>query len=193
LGLQAVHEIVQKKYNSPDIYSGMSVLSEYFTGFMPTQILPFLYLGGSLHANDHTLSKLKIINVLNVAEDVETNLDPSIYKISKFSLKDDASTRMLDILDQCIDIIAAAKAKGERVLVNCAVGVNRSPAVVIGFLMKYEKMTCRDAFLFVRSRRICIHPQPAYIDDLQEYEHTLHAGIVSTTLSEYNDLMVLLY
>jgi hypothetical protein len=56
------------------------------------------------------------------------------------------------------------------VLVNCAVGLSRSPAFVIAYLMKTKKMSLNEAYQTVKRARPKINPNSSFMRQLQEYE-----------------------
>jgi len=56
------------------------------------------------------------------------------------------------------------------VLIHCAAGRSRSPAVVIAYLVRYEDMTLHDAYLHVKRNRQCIDVDSAFLKPLQEWE-----------------------
>ena len=47
---------------------------------------------------------------------------------------------------------AKIKERNEKVLVHCHIGVNRSPTVVLAYLMKYEGYTLKSAVEHVKAR-----------------------------------------
>ena len=60
--------------------------------------------------------------------------------------------------------------KADRVFVHCAAGLHRSPTIVIGFLMKYNKQSFEEAFEFVKEKRSKINPPTHYINQLKKIE-----------------------
>jgi protein-tyrosine phosphatase len=56
-------------------------------------------------------------------------------------------------MDEAAELIAAALARGERVLVHCEEGCERAPLVVAWFLRARRGMTLDDAYALLRSRR----------------------------------------
>eukprot|EP01105_Mastigella_eilhardi_P007100 TRINITY_DN1854_c0_g1_i2.p2 TRINITY_DN1854_c0_g1~~TRINITY_DN1854_c0_g1_i2.p2 ORF type:complete len:141 (-),score=66.36 TRINITY_DN1854_c0_g1_i2:8-430(-) len=59
-------------------------------------------------------------------------------------------------------------------------GINRSPTVVIGYLMQFEGMTLQCAYKHVLQRRGSISPHEEYFAQLQKLDQQLH-GVVSFT------------
>ena len=64
-------------------------------------------------------------------------------------------------------------------------GISRSSTIVIGYLMKYEKMSLRDAYTFVLKKRTCIHPNEGFLKQLFAYEENLGLqGFKEMTIKE---------
>jgi hypothetical protein len=59
------------------------------------------------------------------------------------------------------------------VLVHCDMGVNRSPTLVLAFLMR-SGMSLRSAYRLVFGARECVDPLPGYRQALMAYEMKLH-------------------
>ncbi len=87
---------------------------------------------------------------------------------------DDAATQDISqfFLPVC-QILDKATQEGKRVLVHCAAGVSRSPTLVIAYMMWSQKMTRKEAFEYVSSRRPVIQPNDNFMDQLAEFEDVL--------------------
>uniref|UniRef100_A0A673MJH3 Dual specificity protein phosphatase n=1 Tax=Sinocyclocheilus rhinocerous TaxID=307959 RepID=A0A673MJH3_9TELE len=68
--------------------------------------------------------------------------------------------------------IKAALSQNGKVLVHCAMGVSRSGALVLAFLMMYENLTLTDAIIAVRlNRDIC--PNSGFLEQLRALDNQL--------------------
>jgi len=85
-------------------------------------------------------------------------------------LSDDGSTDLGPVLKRCFEFIDEAKLKKQKILIHCAAGINRSPSIVIAYLMRTNNMKYQEAFDFVQSKRWFIDPSPPYRLQLQQYE-----------------------
>jgi protein-tyrosine phosphatase len=56
-----------------------------------------------------------------------------------------------------------------RVLVHCFAGKSRSASIVIGWLMKNEKMSYENALQYVRNYRPCVEPNLGFCCQLKKY------------------------
>ena len=62
---------------------------------------------------------------------------------------------------------------GENCLVHCKLGISRSAAVVIAYLIKYYKLSTDEAVDFVKSKRTSIKPNDGFMRQLYTYEKML--------------------
>ncbi|CAI9261496.1 unnamed protein product [Lactuca saligna] len=138
----------------------------------PSEILPdLLYLGSYDNASRSELLKtLGISRVLNTVPACQ-----NLYKNSfTYHCLPDSPTIAFDdavaFLDQC------EKDKA-RVLVHCMSGKNRSPAVVMAYLMKSRRWTLDQSYQWVKERRPSVDLLPAVLQQLQEYAQKVQAVV----------------
>ncbi|KAI7878878.1 hypothetical protein K492DRAFT_238275 [Lichtheimia hyalospora FSU 10163] len=118
--------------------------STRFEGSFPSRILPNLYLGNLNHAtNPDMLKALHITHVVSVGE--HSGLDPTQFQL----------LFMDNLYDDGIDSI-----RGRWNEVTQFIGVSRSAAITIGYIMKQLGMSLVQAYLFVRARRLNVIIQP---------------------------------
>ncbi len=143
----------------------------------PSQILPFLYLGGYLDARDaDSMQRLEIRRILNVSESFRAS-DAGGFEYAHVPISDYGNTDLSTLLDQCYQFIDAAKASNQNILVHCRHGQNRSPTVVLAYLMAREGQTLRDAYTLVAERRPQIGVHEDYFAALQTIEKNLHGKV----------------
>lgn len=156
----------------------------------PSQILPFLYLGDYLDArNFEKLKGLGISRILNVSDSARYADDPEMIQCH-IPISDFGDTHLPAVFDRCFEFISDAKTEGRTLLVHCRHGQNRSPAVVIGYLVQLESLSLKDAYgLVVKARpRIGVHE--IYLEQLRELElrktgvSTLTQGEVGPSVQE---------
>lgn len=75
--------------------------------------------------------------------------------------------------DQVTDRVNGVIAKGGKALVHCVAGISRSSTIVIAYLMKTRRMSLREAYYHVKSKRPLIRPNTGFWKQLIEYEHKL--------------------
>ncbi|KAI7848672.1 protein-tyrosine phosphatase-like protein [Circinella umbellata] len=134
--------------------------SPRFEGSFPSRILPFLYLGNLNHAtNPDMLKALGITHVVSVGEDA--NLDQSQFKLLFLdNLYDDGIDSIRGRLEETMGFVDEAHAQNSHCLIHCRVGVSRSAAITICYVMHHLKYTLVQAYLYVRARRLNVIIQP---------------------------------
>ncbi|CAO0799217.1 unnamed protein product [Mucor circinelloides] len=134
--------------------------SPRFEGSFPSRILPFLYLGNLNHAtNPAMLKALNITHIVSVGE--KADLDSSAFELLFLdNLYDDGIDSIRSRLSNVLDFVEDARLKGTTCLIHCRVGVSRSAAITICYVMKHLQFSLVQAYLFVRARRLNVIIQP---------------------------------
>jgi len=133
----------------------------------------FLWLGDRFAAADSkSLKKLGITHLLTLygTHQYEDNTPIITFCVP---LADDGSSDLASVFPKCFAFINGVKERKEKVLVHCAAGVNRSPSIVIAYLMFINHWTLKEAFQYVQDIRGCIQPSLPYIEQLEMYEDVL--------------------
>ncbi|KAE8685907.1 Protein-tyrosine-phosphatase IBR5 [Hibiscus syriacus] len=134
----------------------------------PSEILPdFLYLGSYDNACRSELLKTQgITRVLNTVPACQ-----NLYKNSftYHCLQDDKILQF----DDAIQFLEQCERDKAQVLVHCMSGKNRSPAIVIAFLMRSKGWRLPQSYQFVKERRPSVDINQAIYQQLQEYEQKL--------------------
>lgn len=135
-------------------------------GDQPAKLLDWLYLGDLEEAMDFDLLSKKgigaVVNLINwweLASRVEINDIASTYASQGIDfLEADSEDRLFfDIVEkswpQAEDFLRKAHDSGQKVLVNCKAGHNRSANVCVCWLVVHEGMSLLDAVTLVVERR----------------------------------------
>lgn len=119
------------------------------------EIIDGLFLGSSYNA--YCLDKLQEKNIkviINVTEEIDNFYqDSNEITYYKFSIKDNNSDDIIDILNQTYQIIDSNLSQGNNVLVHCYMGASRSASVIIYYLMKkldWDYDRAKDHVTFIR-------------------------------------------
>ncbi|KAF8409640.1 hypothetical protein HHK36_005718 [Tetracentron sinense] len=154
---------------------GSSEKSGLQTSAFPSEILPeFLYLGSYDNASRAELLKTQgISRVLNTVPACQ-----NLYKNSftYHCLQDEENLPF----DDAIQFLEQCEKDKARVLVHCMSGKNRSPAIVIAYLMKCKGWRLAQSNQWVKDRRPCVNISPAVYQQLQEYEQKIFGTIESS-------------
>ncbi|KAH7533406.1 protein-tyrosine-phosphatase IBR5 isoform X2 [Ziziphus jujuba] len=140
----------------------------------PSEILPeFLYLGSYDNASRSELLKTqgisRVLNTVPACQNLYKNsFTYHCLQYDKILPFDDANK----FLEQCEQDKA-------RVLVHCMSGKNRSPAIVIAYLMKSKGWRLAQSYQWVKERRPSVDLTEAVYQQLQEYEKNIFGSIDS--------------
>lgn len=147
-----------------------------------SRILPHLYLGAETDVTQDGLSDRGISYVLSVSRSCP---QPSFLPQSQYlripiddSLRDD----LLPWIPQALHFIDGAMSAGCSVLVHCAAGISRSPALAVAYVMYSLKMDLDHAYRFVKERRPTISPNFNFLGQLQLFQGTLSLKKNNTNL-----------
>ncbi|KAM1016057.1 hypothetical protein ACFX13_046532 [Malus domestica] len=141
----------------------------------PSEILPeFLYLGSYDNASRSELLKTQgISRVLNTVPACQ-----NLYKNSfTYHYLQDDKILQFEGANQFLEQCERDKA---RVLVHCMSGKNRSPAIVIAYLMKSRGWRLAPSYQWVKERRPAVELSEANYHQLQEYEEKIFGSTDSS-------------
>lgn len=140
-------------------------------------INPFLYLGGMYaRQNPIVLEHLGITHILNMA--AEQHLDTVLLSNRNISVKhiladDYEYYNIRQHFEESFEFIEDALAKNGRILIHCALGISRSPTIVIAYIMYRYGMTYQNAYQYVLNLRPNINPNNSFKMQLQDFEYEL--------------------
>jgi protein-tyrosine phosphatase len=142
----------------------------------PSQIIHnFLYLGSLQSAEDRrVLRDLRITRVVNLTVEGENPFenDPSFsYCLCPIDDRPDVDISLL--FDSAFDFIEKARSEKQRCLVHCAMGISRSCAIVLYYLMKSQRISLCDAFHHVSACRPSVNPNRGFLSKLLKAEQNL--------------------
>lgn len=141
------------------------------TDFNVDKVVDGLYIGDFASAcNLEKLQQLGITHVVTVLSGVsEMYPNHLIYKTLDICDRDWDSHRIYESFDMTNTFIKKAINDGGRVYVHCMCGVSRSATIVAAYLIKEYNMDSVSAVAFIKERRACINPIPAFRKKLKNY------------------------
>ncbi|VBB32079.1 unnamed protein product [Acanthocheilonema viteae] len=128
-----------------------------------------IYLGSQDVAHDYDiLMAHKVTHIINCATGVE-NIFLGVIKYLTLDILDLPWTNIEQYFDKCHEFMKEAVESSGNVFVHCNAGVSRSPTIVLSYIMRYNKMTLREALEHVNAIRK-VNPNPGFIQQLLRYE-----------------------
>ncbi len=134
-----------------------------------SEITPNLFLTGVFGLSKENFKKNKISYVFNVSFEVP-DLELKEVDYERVLVDDDPTEDLTKYFDKVSDTIEKVAKKGGHTVVHCVAGVSRSTAILLSYLIKYKKMTLKDAFKRVIEKRPIIKPNTAFFEQLIKYE-----------------------
>ena len=150
------------------------------------QITDKIYLGNEDTARDkEILNKLNISNILICAEGCEPFF-PNEFKYKILYIDDAIDENILSWLKEAFEFIDSSI---NNIYIHCAMGISRSPTIVISYLMYKKKMKYEEAYDFVKEKRKVISPNSGFQEQLKKFETILEENnyILPDNLVENNN------
>ena len=137
----------------------------------PTKILNWMFCGTFNNAiNNEEIKDLDIKYVLNCASEIKPKNLPKYVKYCQLNILDDNTTDITRYFNKGFSFIEEARQNKQNILIHCKLGISRSPAIIIGYFIKYMGYTTEDALHFLTSKRSQIYPNSGFIEQLKNYE-----------------------
>jgi len=156
--------------NLPVFKSTANVLQVMFSQL--AKITDELYISSATAVTADRLRRSAITLVINCTIEVPLIHVPDVETM-KINVDDLPSARIGLYFDRCADRIKMVHDRGGRTLVHCAAGVSRSASICIAYLMKYHRMSLREAYAHMKACRQIIRPNPGFFRQLIDYETRL--------------------
>lgn len=114
-----------------------------------------MYLCGAGVAIPCFMEQLQITCVINAAPELPDTPLPEDSKpiYLQIPVLDKGDLDLKCYFDEVADLIEEVRQMDGKCMVHCVAGVSRSATLCIAYLMKYMKMTLKDAFTLVRTVR----------------------------------------
>lgn len=136
------------------------------------QITENLFLSSFHPVRPEKIRSLGIQLVVNCTMEIPSLRLPEVETM-QLHVDDTPYSNLRVYFDRVADRINDVIAKGGKALVHCVAGVSRSSTIVIAYLMKARRMSLREAYYLVKSKRPFIRPNTGFWKQLIEYEHKL--------------------
>ena len=135
-----------------------------------SKITDKIYLGDEEGALDNDFLKTEQIhNVLSIIPNPPTYPEDMNINVMHLNIEESLTININYYIIKCINFID----KADKIYINCSCGVNRSPAIIIGYLMWKTHSSYEDVFNFVKNRRECIELNNLFIMQLNKFQNLL--------------------
>lgn len=171
------HSFVEKKSSGSNdtTYSQHISLYEHQN---PTEILPTIFLGTKEDSlKEKRLKEIGITHILCVMSGKRHEVQGC--KLLTVAMADNGNSQLENIMKRSFPFIEESQRKGNKLLIYCNRGQNRSPTLLISWLMSNKRWTFYHAHKYVKQARAMIQPHKSYVDQLRTLDKELF-GIYST-------------
>lgn len=123
-----------------------------------------------------SLDSYGVTHILNLDSEIENKFEDD-YNYKNINIQDKPDFDLDKVFEDCFDFIDDGRHYGN-VLVHCSgtIGLSRSTAVCIAYLMSKEKQKFNDAFNNVKEARSFVKPNEGFIKQLKDYEVKLRGA-----------------
>ena len=135
-----------------------------------SKITDKIYISDEEGASDFDfLKKEQIHHILSIIPNPPKYPEEMNINIMQLDIEESLKVNIISYLKQCIQFIDNA----DKILIHCSCGVNRSSAIVIGYLMWKTHSSYDNVFEYVKQRRDCIEPSNLFIIQLHKFQNLL--------------------
>ncbi|XP_055603423.1 dual specificity protein phosphatase 14-like [Uranotaenia lowii] len=156
------------------VTSSTSISTSFITSV--SKLLKNLHLCGGSAATVPMMQQLGVTLVINATTETElpnTPLPCDDTSYLRIPVKDNREADLNQYFHQVADRIEQESQNNGIILVHCVAGVSRSASLCLAYLMKYHRMSLKDAYNHVKARRPQIRPNVGFVKQLMEFEHEL--------------------
>ncbi|KXS18967.1 phosphatases II [Gonapodya prolifera JEL478] len=145
----------------------------------PFQVVPNVFIGSVLAANDRELLRLAgITHILNLTGPVSAtdptprypDAFPGEFQYDNICLPDEVDQLIRPHFERAHAFIDRALKGGGRVLVHCEAGISRSAAFLASWLMRRRGMVLRQSLAVIKAVKPDIGPNAGFFAQLYNYE-----------------------
>ena len=144
----------------------------------PSEVFKWLFLGTFSNACDkEELRRINIKYILNCAIECKNNTLPKDIKELHLKIRDDKNFDIIPFFQEANDFINQARLDGGKILIHCKLGISRSAAIIIAYLIKYYGLNFNSALKFIKKQRDRINPNKGFMEQLKKYENMVQTKI----------------
>jgi len=145
------------------------------------RVLPSLYIG-SAPTSAEEFEALRRDSGVTALVSLQTDADLAIRGLSwaeqvrwsraeriaahRLPIEDWSPQAVIERLDEAVELLRRLLAEGQVVYLHCTAGVNRSPSIALGYLVKVQHLPLAEALQIVRRARPAAQPYPEVLEVL---------------------------
>lgn len=140
------------------------------------QVKAELYIGNNSAAKNLSLLKSRgITHILICASEIGPSFpDRFIYK--KLNIQENFDFNISAYFDEAFEFIEQGVSEGS-VLVHCAQGQSRSPAIVASYLIKKYHKNTAEALKIIKKKHPITEPNAGFVEQLTTYQQNIKENV----------------
>ena len=129
-----------------------------------------IYLGCEEGTKEFEFLKTEEIhNIISIMPEIINFPEEMNMKCLNFTAENCLVTGFFKSLKQCIEFIE----NSDKIFIHCSCGVDRSPTIIIGYLMWKTHSSYDEVFNYVKEKRNCIEPNNLSVIKLHKLDKLL--------------------
>ncbi len=129
-----------------------------------------IYLGSEEGAKEYDFFKTEEIhNIISIVPEIQNFPEELNIKCLNFTVENCLVTGFFKSLKQCIEFIE----NSDKIFIHCSCGVDRSPTIIIGYLMWKTHSSFDEVFNYIKEKRSCIEPNNLSVMKLHKLDKLL--------------------
>ena len=129
-----------------------------------------IYLGCEEGTKEFEFLKTEEIhNIISIIPEIINFPEEMNMKCLNFTAENCLVTGFFKSLKQCIEFIE----NSDKIFIHCSCGVDRSPTIIIGYLMWKTHSSYDEVFNYVKEKRNCIEPNNLSVIKLHKLDKLL--------------------
>jgi hypothetical protein len=136
---------------------------------VPTEVLPWVLMGsfGGAERGERlrTAGVTHLVSLIGAVPEAASAYEALVLEVS-----DEGTSDLSRVLAEFTPFVEKVRSAGGKVLVFCNLGVNRSAAVVAGYLQSALGWSCEAALEHLRRNRPAVSIHEAYLKQLRSFE-----------------------
>ena len=129
-----------------------------------------IYLGSEEGAKEFDfLNEEKIHNIISITPEADKFPETMEMKSLNINTENCLVTSFLKSLKECIEFIE----NSDKVFIHCSCGVDKSPTILIGYLMWKTHSSYNEVYNYIKEKRNCIEPNNLSVIKLHKLDNLL--------------------
>jgi hypothetical protein len=133
--------------------------------------------------DEKLLKLLGITQIVNASNGTVPNQFPELFEYFNVEVEDEDEADIMPYFSQVNDFIQSSITPNKKILFHCRLGISRSPALLMAYLMKTHRWTLRDSYDKTKAKRSKIQPGLQFCKALLDYEKVVFPELQENSIT----------